>query len=179
MSSQPEAPDTEDEITALAKAVRMLYIREQRGALATLRRMNPAEALFAAPFQALLADIRPDALSVHRARPRAVFVRILALPMSREVLQDGGRKLGRQLLEAKISEMRVQRLLQASGDALEDQLSLVARRLANTGVLPFREMGRLLLGDARDAETARYEIARGYWLTRAASPEPFSPGDPE
>lgn len=186
MTPQPEAstdPTTglDQEITALASAVRQLHHRQQRGELAELRRMNPGQVLMSAAFQRLLAGLYPGRLDENRARRLAVLTRILALPMSEDVLKEGGRILGETLARVGISENRVQRLLLARDEAFDDQLLLLARRLVNAGALPFREMGRLILGSPGTVERTRYDIARGYWVakTPALSTEPLSSGDQE
>lgn len=172
MTPQPEA-SARDRIGSLIDAIRRLHHGEQRGPLAELRRMNTSGPPVSSVAQELLARLFPGWLSEHDARRLALFARILALPMSIDGLDeahgDKGIGMGGRMLAAGISEKRVERLLLARGDAFDDQLLLVARRLANSGPLPCREIGKLILGDPATIEQTRYDIARGYWIARAAN----------
>lgn len=74
------------------------------------------------------------------------------------------KRLGAVMAEAGVSESRVQRLLTARAAALDAQLRLIARRLANSGDVPWRGFADLLLAtDDERAENARLRIARDYW----------------
>jgi hypothetical protein len=67
---------------------------------------------------------------------------------------------------AGVSEGRAQKLLTARGSAVVEQLRLIARRLANEGMLPYRQIGDLLLIEDEEgerAEAVRLRIARDYW----------------
>ena len=151
-------------IQGLAMAVRRLHRQERRGELAALRRMDPEHPVVQ-PFQRILLHVAPDA-SLDRARRIALFVKILALPMSDDVLKSGRRVLGMAMESADVSERRVQTLMTARGEALDDHVLRLARRLAREGDLPFEEIGRLILGDERVIEDTRFEIARAYWAGR-------------
>ncbi len=68
------------------------------------------------------------------------------------------------MAKAGVSESRVQRLLTARGETMRDQLRLIARRLANSGNVPWRGFADLLLTkDDKQAENKRLIIARDYW----------------
>src|SRR6266566_758689 len=68
----------------------------------------------------------------------------------------------------------------AHADRRSKQLRLIARRLANAGRLPYRQIGDLLLVEDEDgeyAEAVRLRIARDYW--RALDRADVGPVSPE
>jgi len=137
--------------------VRKLALAERRGDLAELRRLDPDHPDAPAFFR-IVTKVAPEA-GVETMRRYAHFLRILALRP--EALS--GDRLGAVMAEAGVSESRVQRLLTARGDAMRDQLRLVARRLANSGNLPWRGFAHLLLASEKHADDSRLRIARDYW----------------
>lgn len=149
------------EIEALANAVRALHHQESRGDLAALRRMDTR--LVAEPaFHRILARTAPDAAR-GRAQRIALLTRILALATRPDMLRDGGRRLGEALHVADVSEARVQMLMTARGAALDDLLLRTARRLVRDGLLPYQDIGKLILGGPRTVEDTRFRIAKAYW----------------
>jgi CRISPR system Cascade subunit CasB len=147
-----------DQGFVLYNEVRRLVEAERRGDLAELRRLDPDQPSSPAFFR-ILARAAPDA-GVETMHRYAHFLRILALKP--EVLS--GDRLGAVMAASSVSESRVQRLLTARGDAMRDQLRLVARRLANSGNLPWRGFADLLLTkDDKQAENKRLIVARDYW----------------
>ena len=164
-------PDTESEsgIEAWANAMRSLAKASDRGALAELRRSGTE---LPAAFWKIAVKTDPHARP-ERIKRMALVFQLLALRP--ENLIAGRRKLGAALAAENISEARVQKLMTARGPALDDQVIRIARRLANGGSLPYRELSELLLAENHDSpavESMRLEIARGYWVKRAAaSPE--------
>ena len=81
------------------------------------------------------------------------------MAMAQELIPDG---LGRALADADVSDLRVGALLNARGDALYDLASRVARRIANGGVLPYRELAALiLLDDIQSHDDALEQIRIG------------------
>jgi CRISPR system Cascade subunit CasB len=142
----------------LYNEVRRLVEAERRGDLAELRRLDPDQPAAPAFFR-ILARVAPEA-GVETMRRYANLLRILALKP--EALS--GDRLGAVMAEAGLSESRVQRLLTAHGETMRDQLRLIARRLANSGNLPWRGFADLLLTkDDKQAENKRLIIARDYW----------------
>jgi hypothetical protein len=147
-------------VEAFAGAVRALESADRRGDLASLRRLNTG-APDAAAFFRIVVRIAPEAgpTAVHRY---ARFLQILALKPA--ALASGS--FGAAMAAAGVSESRAQKLLTARGSALAKQLRLIARRLANEGTLPYRQIGDLLLIEDEEsgrAETVRLRIARDYW----------------
>jgi CRISPR system Cascade subunit CasB len=145
---------------ALYAEVRRLMEAERRGDLAELRRLDPDQPSAPAFFR-IVARVAPEA-GVETMRRYAHFLRVLALKP--EALSDD--RLGATMAGAGLSESRVQRLLTARGETMRDQLRLIARRLANSGNLPWRGFADLLLTmDDKQAENKRLIVARDYWRT--------------
>jgi hypothetical protein len=145
---------------AFVNEVRGLLRTERRGDLAELRRLAPEQPSAPAFFR-ILARIAPEA-GVETMRRYAHYLRILALKP--EALS--GDRLGAVMAACGVSESRVQRLLTSRGETMRDQLRLIARRLANSGNVPWRGFADLLLAtDDQQAEDARLRIARDYWRT--------------
>src|SRR6266487_942832 len=121
-------------------------------------------------------DALAGAISAVELRRYARFLQMLALKP--DSLTSGS--FGAAMAEAEVSEGRVQKLLSARGPALSKQLRLIARRLANAGKLPYRQIGDLLLVEDEDgeyAEAVRLRIARDYW--RALDRADVGPVSPE
>jgi hypothetical protein len=169
----PSSPETErdrpreawPEIVKLANAIRALHRQEQRGDLAALRRMDTERATELA-FHRILARVALDA-SRARAQRLALLTKILALATRLDVLETGRRNLGAALDAAGVSEARVQMLMTARGEALDDLLLRTARRLVRDGLLPFEDLGRLILGSPEEVERTRFRIAKAYWAAAA------------
>jgi CRISPR system Cascade subunit CasB len=142
---------------AFVNEVRCLLRAERRGDLAELRRLDPEQPNAPAFFR-ILARVAPEA-GVETMRRYAHYLRILAL--NPEALSSD--RLGAVMAASGVSESRVQRLLTARGETMRDQLRLIARRLANSGNLPWRGFADLLLANEKDEEDARLRIARDYW----------------
>jgi CRISPR type I-E-associated protein CasB/Cse2 len=155
---EPEKKGRTGLVEAFAGAIRALESAERRGDLASLRRLN-TNAPDAAAFFRIVVKIAPEAgpAALHRY---ARFLQILALKPA--ALASGS--FGAAMAAAGVSEGRAQKLLTARGPALVEQLRLIARRLANEGTLPYRQIGDLLLiEDEEGAEAIRLRIARDYW----------------
>ncbi len=173
-SEMPVQAARPNRVEALAGAIRALGKAERRGDLASLRRLD-ADAPDAPAFFRIVVKVAPD-VTAAELRRYAQFLQILALKP--DVLSSGS--FGAAMAEAEVSEGRVQKLLSARRPALSEQLRLIARRLANAGKLPYRQIGDLILIDDEDgeyAENIRLRIARDYWraLDRAEVSTP-SPG---
>ena len=161
--------DTESDygIEAWANAVRSLAKASDRGALAELRRSGKE---LPAAFWKIAVKTDPRARP-ERIKRMALVLQMLALRPDKLIAGRG--KLGEALATENISEARVQKLMTARGPALDDQVIRVARQLANSGALPYRELAELLLAEDHGCpavELIRLEIARGYWVNRAAAP---------
>ena len=162
-------PDTESDygIEAWANAVRSLAKASDRGALAELRRSGTE---LPAAFWKIAVKTDPRARPERIKRMALVFQLLAFRP---DNLISGRGKLGAALAAENISEARVQKLMTAVGPALDDQVIRIARRLANSGALPYRELAELLLAENHGSpliEDIRLEIARGYWVNRMAAP---------
>jgi hypothetical protein len=159
LASAPALGSTEREQGlggAFVNEVRGLLRAERRGDLAELRRLDPEQPSAPAFFR-ILARVAPEA-GVETMRRYAHYLRILAL--NPEALSSD--RLGAVMAASGVSESRVQRLLIARGPALDAQVRLIARRLANSGNLPWRGFADLLLTNGKE-EDVRLRIARDYW----------------
>src|SRR6266567_2062167 len=173
-SEMPVQAARPNRVEALAGAIRALDKAERRGDLASLRRLD-ADAPDAPAFFRIVVKVAPNASAVELRR-YARFLQMLALKPNS--LTSGN--FGAAMAEAEVSEGRVQKLLSARGPALSKQLRLIARRLANAGRLPYRQIGDFLLVEDEDgeyAEAVRLRIARDYW--RALDRADVGPVSPE
>lgn len=83
-------------------------------------------------------------------------------------LHRQGERLGTAMADAKISEARLTRLLQARGDALLTQIRPLAHQLRSEAVAAdWREVARLVLGAENNADEVRYHIASAYYRQHA------------
>ena len=170
----------------LAAAPEQAAYREPFGALAAyVLRASTGD-------RAALARLKPEALQPHQlaALARALTAAGLAPEQwhadtwPRWALiahgmalagHDGKQTLGKQLVNAKVSESRVTKLLTSRGDAFTQLLPRVLRLLASKGVAPnWRELGELVLKESSkqrssqvDAEEIRLQIAGPYFSTLA------------
>jgi CRISPR system Cascade subunit CasB len=160
-AAEPPAEESRrNRVEAFAAAVHALEKAERRGDLASLRRLD-VDAPDAPAFFRMVVKLVPNASVVELSR-YAQFLQILALKPA--ALSAGS--FGAAMAEAKVSEGRVQKLLSARRPAISEQVRLIARRLANAGKLPYRQIGDLLLVEDEDSEYAdavRLRIARDYW----------------
>lgn len=170
--AQDGADPVRERIEALATAIRHLHNRGDRGELAALRRMDEARAVEPALHRMLARcapGYRAEAGRRHDDLVRlALMARVLSLGMSIDVLGRGRHDLGRAMAEAepKVSERRVQMLMEARGPAFDDLILRLSRRLAREGTLPYLDIGRLVLGPEWMVEETRRRIAKGYWGSR-------------
>jgi hypothetical protein len=155
-------------LDAMAAGVRRLHAREATGALAALRRLDP-DTPFAPAFHALLADSAPDHLFAGGSDLATMTRRFARIAQIMAMKPDGlggfdGRSLGTVLRAIDFKERSLAMLLNAQGPTLDDLVRRTARRIAlSDEPLPYRELGRLLLDDRREArETLRLRIARDY-----------------
>lgn len=157
-------------VEELATAIRHLHNQGARGELAGLRRMDETRAVEPA-LHRLLARRAPDAEFGAKFRRDdmgrlALMTKVLALGMGVETLGRGHYDLGRMMADAKISERRVQTLMQARGPAFDDLILRLARRLVREGALPYLDIGGLVLGSDEMVERTRRRIAKGFWGAR-------------
>jgi hypothetical protein len=145
----------------IAAQIRHLHATQDRGALAELRRMDPENPVVPA-FQRILSQVAADA-GFEWARRLALATKIAAMPMGADAL-TARPTLGELMRTEKFPEGRLQKLMTARGSALDDQILRLARRLARTGSMPWRELVELALARGPDRlERLRYRIAREYW----------------
>jgi hypothetical protein len=80
-------------------------------------------------------------------------------------LHDAHTPLGRAMAETGVAEMRVLKLLRASGDLLLDAVRAVAHQLGTNAVVTDQsDLARLVLSDGRsDEQSVRQQIAYDYY----------------
>lgn len=136
------------------------------GALASVRRGDPASVSRQPTCHRLLREVEDRALAGDGALRWATAVLVLAL-LARPGAPSGGRPAGQALAAAGLPESRLARLLASHDDALRDQLVLAARflRSRDEACTPL-DLAELALAEGRAegrAERLRHRIARGYY----------------
>lgn len=137
-----------------------------RGDAAELRRLAPErQAPMGAAFWRLLLDCVPDdrRAGVKAERRWAAIIHGMAVMAPNHHRQ--GDKPGGVLFDARYSELRLHRLLQAEDDALLDAVGRLARFLRAKGrPIDWVRLARLILADSPHyLEIQRREIARDYF----------------
>ena len=145
--------------------------RLEPGPAATLRR-GPLEGAGSAAFWQLVSKFDVKVSEVALLRWAAITQAIAILtPKGRDSggrsAHDGSKPMGRALAHAKVSELRLARLLSARGEMRRSLVVRLCRRLAATGTAPFdlRTLARFLLFDEGDREAQK--IARDYYRASA------------
>ncbi len=157
---QPPERD-EDILNALAGAVRGLAKAEATGDLASLRRLDLDNPMAPAFFRLIARHTPHESPSPETMRAYALVAAILALRPDTLV---PGRRLGSNLVDAGVSEARVQRLLAARGETFRDLALRTARVLVRSGAFSYEQLCRLILaGDGPAAEHLRLAVARDFW----------------
>lgn len=139
------------------------------GDVAGLRRLDPDEPGGAAFWKALVFHVEPaEQLRADDAEVR--WALILRTAGELHALNRRGRRLGSALAAAKVSEMRLTRLLRADLDSLKSTLGAVAHQLASAGEgVDLGDVAWLVVtarnrGESRRSEDdVRRGIARDYY----------------
>lgn len=156
------------ETTSLASLIQRLagdLANRGTGELAELRRLKPDDPRGSFFWRVVVTHLdrelpssgerREDAL-----RRWAVILRSLA---HLDGLHNPGRRFGAALAEAGVSELRLNKLLRASGDGLFAEVRSVTHQLASKGVAcDVAGIARLVLGRA-DEHVIRQAIANDYY----------------
>lgn len=141
------------------------------GALARLRHLDPERppAEFFRFSVAVLDELLPTTEKTRLALESrwAAVVKLMAIGLGTNPRGGGllsAVPLGKALAQAKMSEMRVLRLLDARDAQLMELTRHVVHQLVSKGV-SFRidDFAHLLLSSGERAESARREVARGYY----------------
>lgn len=136
------------------------------GDRASLRKMRP-EALHQPAFWKLSTSLLQPVLPVETTPWRDVQERrwAVVVAVAAAALHAPTMRLGAALARAGITEVRVTRLLRASGDQLPDAVRTLAHQLEAAAVpFDFADLAWLVLSEGRDdEERARQQIARDYY----------------
>jgi CRISPR type I-E-associated protein CasB/Cse2 len=158
------------ETTLAAIVGRIAYDLEQRlgpGDVAELRRMHPDSPVCPAFWRILIEHLDAQLPAAEAARTEAITRWSAAIQAMAELrgLNRPGARLGSAAAAADVSELRVIRLLRASGVALLDGLRTLAHQLATAAVaVDCADLARLVLSDGRaDEQAVRERIAYDYY----------------
>jgi hypothetical protein len=141
------------------------------GALASLRRSEPAVVLRQPSFHRLVRNVEDVALRTDGGLRWATAVHLLAL-LARPGTTRSLRDVGTALALAGFPESRLARLLASRGETFRDQATLAARflRAHDSPCVPL-DLAELALVEERAerrAERLRFRIARSYYRTADA-----------
>lgn len=155
-----------DRVRLAAIAHRLADPEFGTGALASLRRSEPATVLRQPACHRLLLDVDEHALGADGALRWATAVHLLAL-LAKPGRGWPDRTTGAALADARYSESRLARLLASRGDAFRDQAVLAARFLRgrDAACRPL-DLAELALVEERAegrADRLRHRIARDYY----------------
>lgn len=138
------------------------------GALASLRRGDPAVVQHQPSFHRLVRDLDDAALGADGALRWATAVHLLAL-VARSGSAQSRLDVGSALAQARFPESRLGRLLASRGETLRDQAVLAAKFIhAHDIACAATDLAELALVDGRAerrAERLRLRIARAYYRT--------------
>ncbi len=146
------------------------------GDLAALRRLDPDDPSNPAFWRIVVGHLVPvGALSEERRdrdQAEACWAALLSGMAQMHGLHVPGRRLGRALAAAGLSELRFVRLLRARERQLLSEVRTAARYLAaRAEPVDWVDFARLVLShDTKRAESVRRGIARDYYSAQEASP---------
>ena len=186
MTEQPESsppPLSTDPVdppptTLRALVGRLVHVVEQAlspGVLAALRRLDLEDPSDPAFWQVMVASVEPSwtmpsrdlATKDEAERNWACVLNALVLMAG---LHQGGRGLGNALAAAGFSELRLSRLLRASGAGLRTEVRLAARYLGSKAEPSnHADLATLVLGRGDPDDRTRRQIARNYYRTLNAN----------
>jgi hypothetical protein len=158
--------DIERALDTMKGMISSLQERDATGEIAALRRLNwrePYDLTFAR-----LVNAAPVTVLLERTvdKPQALQrLAVIASALAAAPDAHAGWKLGGALAAIRATPQRLGALLNARDETLLETVKRTAARLGREGPLPYRQLGKLLLGDLLDpqgAETLRFEIARDY-----------------
>jgi CRISPR type I-E-associated protein CasB/Cse2 len=137
------------------------------GDLAELRRLKPEDPGGPAFWRVVVTRLDPELPAGGEARETALrrWAVILRALAALDGLHKPGRRLGAALAEAGVSELRLNKLLRASGEPLFDQVRAVTHQLATAAApVDLTGLARLVMSDGQPHEQAvRQTIANDYY----------------
>ncbi|GJG89735.1 hypothetical protein tb265_49160 [Gemmatimonadetes bacterium T265] len=172
-STPRTAPDNPDR-RHLARVARRLADPELgTGALASIRRGDPATVSRQPTYHRLLRELDDAALAADGALRWAAAVHVLAM-LARPGVAPPARPAGEALAAAGYPESRLARLLASRDDAFRDQAVLAARFLHSRdeacSPLDLAELALVEGLRERRADQLRHRLARGYYQVFDAAP---------
>lgn len=145
------------------------------GDVAALRRMRPDAPQPAAFWKVLAAFLEPHGFVSGREAARIEaerrWITILGCMASAAGLHAPRQPVGRRLAEASYAELRMNRLLRASGEGLAREIRTATRFLANKGLsFDCSQLARLVLSDGHSTQSyIRRRLARDYFTNLPAN----------
>jgi CRISPR type I-E-associated protein CasB/Cse2 len=158
------------ERTSLASLVEQIaadLAQASAGELAELRRLTPNDYGGSTFWRILITRLDPELPRGEPERSRALGQWAIILRALAELgaLHHPRQSLGTAMAEAGISELRLNRLLRAGGEALFDEVRRITHQLVSAGVaVDTTDVARLVLSEGRsDALRVRQHIANDYY----------------
>jgi CRISPR type I-E-associated protein CasB/Cse2 len=159
------------EVASLASLIRQIardLAEAGTGERAELRRHKPDDPGGPAFWRIVVSRLEPDYLPGggsardNALRQWAVILRAIA---ELDGMHNEGRRLGAALADIQVSELRLNKLLRASGEPLFDEVRTIAHQLATAAVpVDLTGIARLVLSEGQPHEQAvRQTIANDYY----------------
>jgi CRISPR type I-E-associated protein CasB/Cse2 len=137
------------------------------GDLAELRRLKPDDPGGSAFWRVVVTRLDPELPAGGDSRETALrrWAVILRALAALDGLHNPSRRFGAALAEAGVSELRLNKLLRASGEPLFDEVRAVTHQLAAAAApVDLTGLARLVLSDGRgDEQSVRQTIANDYF----------------
>ena len=137
------------------------------GDLAELRRLKPEDPGGPAFWRIVVIRLDPELPAGGEIRETALrrWAVILRAVAELNGLHNPGRRFGAALAEAGVSELRLNKLLRASGESLFDQVRTVTHQLATAAApVDLTGLARLVMSDGQPHEQAvRQTVANDYY----------------
>lgn len=176
VTTPPRTPPDNPDRRQLAHVARRLADPEfGPGALASVRRGDPASVSRQPTYHRLLRTLDDAALAGDGALRWATAVHVIAV-LARPGVPPGTRPTGEALAAAGYPESRLARLLASRDDAFRDQTVLAARFLhsrdESCSPLDLAELALVEGRRERRADQLRHRLARGYYQVLDAAVAP-------
>jgi len=143
--------------------------RLSTGDIAELKRLNPADPCIPAFWKLMVSCVGEEGIHLagknNRDEAEQQWAVVLSAIAHMQNQHRQGRKLGDALAEAEYSELRLTKLLRATGDTLRNLIRGMTLFLVSKGE-PFDplDLARLIFSDGKPwSESFRRQIARSYY----------------
>lgn len=168
-SETAHAPSRSSDLSTLVARLARHLSEAGPGDVAALRRLRPGSPQVGAYWKLLAAVLEPAEQLPGEVSAREVAERrwavILAAMAEAEGFHAPSQRFGRVLAECGVPEVRVLKLLRASGDALADAVRVTVHHLVSRGArFDQTALAALVLSDGRsDEERVRRGIYRDFF----------------